>query len=114
MHLGNAWTAFLCWLQVRQAGGTLVLRIEDNDEQRSKPVFRSALLEDLHWLGLTWDEGPDTGGAYGPYCQQERYALYDAALEQLRHHERLYPCYCRRLARLTQESIPYMMVIAIR
>ena len=106
MHFGNAWTAFLCWLQVRQAGGTLVLRIEDNDEQRSKPVFRSALLEDLHWLGLTWDEGPDTGGAYGPYCQQERYALYDAALEQLRHHERLYPCYCSR-ARLQAIGAPH-------
>lgn len=106
MHLGNAWTAFLCWLQVRQAGGTLVLRIEDNDEQRSKPVFRSALLEDLHWLGLIWDEGPDTGGAYGPYCQQKRYALYDAALEQLRHYERLYPCYCSR-ARLQAIGAPH-------
>lgn len=106
MHLGNAWTAFLCWLQVRQAGGTLVLRMEDNDEQRSKPVFRSALLEDLYWLGLTWDEGPDIGGTYGPYRQQKRYALYDAALEQLRHYERLYPCYCSR-ARLQAIGAPH-------
>ncbi len=106
MHLGNAWTAFLCWLQIRQAGGTLVLRIEDNDEQRSKPVFRSALLEDLHWLGLHWDEGPDIGGAYGPYCQQKRYDLYDAALERLQRQEHLYPCYCSR-SRLQAIGAPH-------
>ena len=51
---GNVWSAFLAWLQVRQAGGTLVLRIEDIDEQRSKPLFTQALMEDLHWLGLDW------------------------------------------------------------
>ena len=70
IHLGNVWSAFLAWLQVRQAGGTLVLRIEDIDEQRSKPLFTQALMEDLHWLGLDWDEGPDIGGPYGPYIQR--------------------------------------------
>ena len=106
MHIGNAWTAFLCWLQVRQARGTLVLRIEDNDEQRSKDVFRAALLEDLQWLGLTWDEGPDRGGSYGPYCQQQRYEAYDAALTKLRHQHLLYPCYCSR-ARLQAIGAPH-------
>ena len=67
IHLGNVWTAFLAWLQVRQQNGTLVLRIEDIDEQRSKPVYVKALLEDLAWLGLDWDEGPGKGGSYGSY-----------------------------------------------
>lgn len=84
IHLGNVWSAFLAWLQVRQAGGTLVLRIEDIDEQRSKAVYTKALMEDLSWLGLDWDEGPDVGGPYGPYVQQERYDRYDEALDVLR------------------------------
>ena len=96
LHLGNVWSAFLAWLQVRQAGGTLVLRIEDIDEQRSKAVYTKALMEDLSWLGLTWDEGPDVGGPYGPYIQQERYDRYDEALDVLREKGLLYPCYCSR------------------
>ena len=96
IHLGNVWSAFLAWLQVRQAGGTLVLRIEDIDEQRSKAVYTKALMEDLSWLGLTWDEGPDVGGPYGPYIQQERYDRYDEALAVLREKGLLYPCYCSR------------------
>ena len=96
IHLANVWSALLAWLQVRQAGGTLVLRIEDIDEQRSKPIYTQALMEDLHWLGLNWDEGPDVGGPYGPYIQQERYDRYDAALEKLHKAGLLYPCYCSR------------------
>ena len=106
MHLGNAWTAFLCWLQVRQAGGTLVLRMEDVDEQRSKTEFAEALMRDLQWLGLTWDEGPDRGGPAGPYMQQERYALYDGALSALQRGGLLYPCYCSR-ARLQAIGAPH-------
>ena len=97
IHLGNVWSAFLAWLQARQAGGTLVLRIEDIDEQRSKPIFTQALMEDLHWLGLDWDEGPDIGGPYGPYIQQERYDRYAAALDTLKTAGLLYPCYCLSL-----------------
>lgn len=96
IHLGNVWTAFLAWLQVRQAGGTLVLRIEDIDEQRSKVVFERALLEDLQWLGLDWDEGPHKGGSCGPYVQQQRYAYYDQLLTRLQGQDLLYPCYCTR------------------
>ncbi len=106
LHLGNVWTAFLCWLQVRQQGGKLILRIEDNDEQRSKELFRQAFLEDLTWLGLLWDEGPDTGGPAGPYTQQERYAVYAAALRQLQERGLLYPCYCTR-ARLQSIGAPH-------
>ena len=94
IHLGNVWTAFLAWLQVRQQKGTLILRIEDIDEQRSKPEYTQALLEDLAWLGLDWDEGPGKGGPYGPYIQQERYSLYEKALQELQAKHLLYPCYC--------------------
>ena len=96
----------MCWLQVRQAGGTLVLRMEDVDEQRSKKEFADALMRDLQWLGLTWDEGPDRGGSSGPYTQQERYNLYDAALSALQRGGLLYPCYCSR-ARLQAIGAPH-------
>ena len=70
--------------------------LKDIDEQRSKVVYTKALMEDLSWLGLTWDEGPDVGGPYGPYIQQERYDHYEKALEELREKGLLYPCYCSR------------------
>lgn len=106
IHLGNVWTAFLAWLQVRQQKGTLILRIEDIDEQRSKPEYTQALLEDLAWLGLDWDEGPGKGGTYGPYIQQERYSLYEKALQELQAKHLLYPCYCSR-ARLQAIGAPH-------
>lgn len=106
IHLGNVWTAFLAWLQVRQQKGTLILRIEDIDEQRSKPEYTQALLEDLAWLGLDWDEGPGKGGPYGPYIQQERYSLYEKALQELQAKHFLYPCYCSR-ARLQAIGAPH-------
>lgn len=106
IHLGNVWTAFLAWLQVRQQKGTLILRIEDIDEQRSKPEYTQALLEDLAWLGLDWDEGPGKGGPYGPYIQQKRYSLYEKALQELQAKHLLYPCYCSR-ARLQAIGAPH-------
>lgn len=106
IHLGNVWTALLCWLQVRQAGGTLVLRIEDVDEQRSKKIYEQALLEDLSWLGLSWDEGPDKNGPCQPYVQQQRYAFYEAAIRTLQQHGLIYPCYCTR-ARLQAMGAPH-------
>lgn len=106
IHLGNVWTAFLAWLQVRQQKGTLILRIEDIDEQRSKPEYTQALLEDLAWLGLDWDKGPGKGGPYGPYIQQERYSLYEKALQELQAKHLLYPCYCSR-ARLQAIGAPH-------
>lgn len=106
IHLGNVWTAFLAWLQVRQQKGTLILRIEDIDEQRSKSEYTQALLEDLAWLGLDWDEGPGKGGPYGPYIQQERYSLYEKALQELQAKHLLYPCYCSR-ARLQAIGAPH-------
>lgn len=96
MHLGNAWTALLAWLQVRAAGGTMVLRMEDLDPDRSRPAYAAALQEDLCWLGLDWDEGPDVGGAYGPYCQSVRAEFYREAFEGLASAGLTYPCYCTR------------------
>lgn len=96
IHLGNVWTALLAWLQVRAAGGVMVLRIEDLDPERSRPAYVEQLMSDMQWLGLDWDEGPDVGGPYGPYRQDERRAMYQAALERLAAKELIYPCYCTR------------------
>lgn len=96
IHLGNVWTALLAWLQVRAAGGTMVLRIEDLDPDRSRPAYIEGLIADMKWLGLDWDEGPDSGGKYAPYCQGQRRDLYQAALERLAAAGLVYPCYCTR------------------
>ncbi len=92
LHLGNARTALLAWLAARAGGDAFVMRIEDLDPQRSRPEHERAILEDLRWLGLDWDEGPDVGGPHGPYRQSERFDLYAAALERLD----TYPCTCTR------------------
>ncbi len=96
LHLGNAWAFLLAWLFARQAGGTLVLRMEDIDPARSRPEFAQGILRDLAWLGLDWDEGPDSGGPYGPYTQSQRLGRYAAALETLAGKGHTYPCYCTR------------------
>ncbi len=92
LHLGNARTALLAWLDVRSRGGRLVLRIEDNDFTRARPELEARIYRDLAWLGLDWDEGPDVGGAFGPYRQSERDGGYAAALAQLGS----YVCTCTR------------------
>jgi len=66
LHVGNARTAFFNWLFARQSGGTMVLRIEDTDVERSEARYEDQLIADLKWLGLDWDEGPDLGGPYVP------------------------------------------------
>ncbi|CAA7601839.1 Glutamate-tRNA ligase [Acididesulfobacillus acetoxydans] len=101
MHLGNAWTAFLAWLQVRRAQGRLVLRIEDLDLERTRPEFYRGIMEDLLWLGLDWDEGPFPGerevrGSFGPYYQSQREEFYRAALAELQAQGLVYPCFCSR------------------
>lgn len=84
MHLGNVFTALLAWLSVRSQGGRLLLRIEDLDPDRSKPEFIDAIYEDLHWLGLDWDEEMPR--------QSTRAAVYAQAFDRLP----VYPCYCSR------------------
>jgi glutamyl-tRNA synthetase len=100
LHLGHArtfWTAYERARANRSAGGgILVLRDEDLDIQRARADYAAAMLEDLRWLGITWQEGPDADGAFAPYRQSERYALYRAAWEQLRAGGWIYPCTCSR------------------
>lgn len=94
LHLGNARTAFFSHLWARKTGGRFILRIEDTDVERSQPRFRDELVTDLGWLGLDWDEGPDVGGASGPYLQSERGAVYREMFAKFDSGERVYPCYC--------------------
>lgn len=96
LHLGNLSSSLLAHIQARQAEGRLVLRIEDIDTPRCVDGAESLIIEDLRWLGLRWDEGPDVGGPAAPYRQSERTALYDAALATLRERDLVYPCFCSR------------------
>src|SRR5574340_967260 len=96
LHLGALRTALLAWLLARAATGAFILRIEDLDTPRVRPGAAQRMLDDLRWLGLDWDEGPDVGGAYGPYVQSARQAIYLGELARLRAVGLLYPCYCTR------------------
>lgn len=94
LHVGNARTALFSAFLAARAGGVFILRIEDTDAERSHPALEEALLEDLRWLGLRWQEGPDVGGAHGPYRQSERGAHYEAQIDKLAQRELTYPCFC--------------------
>jgi glutamyl-tRNA synthetase len=107
LHIGNVRTALIAWLQMRQAGGTFVLRIEDIDRPRSRPEWAEQIVNDLRWLGLDWDEGPDVGGPYAPYAQSSRGMLYAEALDRLERDGRLYPCFCSRAELLAVASAPH-------
>lgn len=91
IHLGNAWSFWAAWLAAKSRGGSCVLRLEDIDPARAKPEYTGALLRDLSWLGISWDNEP------GPlFRQSERADAYDGALELLRAKGVVYPCYCTR------------------
>jgi glutamyl-tRNA synthetase len=94
LHVGGARTALYNWLFARHHGGVFILRIEDTDVDRSKPELETAILESMRWLGLTWDEGPEVGGACGPYRQSERQARYREVVVQLEQSGAAYPCFC--------------------
>jgi glutamyl-tRNA synthetase len=109
LHLGHARTFWIAWRRARAAGGTLVFRNEDLDQQRSRPQYVSAMYEDLRWLGLDWDEGPNislqsgksgqpgnSGGPFAPYSQSLRRNFYVAAWSKLRDSGFIYPCTCSR------------------
>lgn len=95
-HLGNARTYLLAYWSARKSGARLILRIEDVDSPRVKPWAIDQAIEDLRWLGIDWDEGPDVGGPSGPYIQTQRQALYRSALHRLIDDNRVYPCVCTR------------------
>ncbi len=94
VHVGNARTALFNWLFARHHQGQFILRIEDTDVERSRAEYESQLLDDLRWLGLDWDEGPDRGGPYGPYRQSERRELYGKFARQLIEAGQAYYCFC--------------------
>jgi glutamyl-tRNA synthetase len=106
-HLGNARTYLLAWLSARSSGGRVIARIEDIDSPRVKPWAMQQALEDLRWLGLDWDEGPDVGGPCGPYLQTQRTASYRAALERLIAAGHVYPCVCTRSDIAAAASAPH-------
>ncbi|KAJ9147103.1 hypothetical protein P3X46_029305 [Hevea brasiliensis] len=94
LHVGGARTALFNYLFARSNGGKFVLRIEDTDLERSSKQSEEAVLRDLSWLGLDWDEGPDVGGDYGPYRQSERNSLYKQYAEKLLESGLVYRCFC--------------------
>jgi nondiscriminating glutamyl-tRNA synthetase len=114
--VGNARTALFNWLFAKHYGGRFILRIEDTDQERTSRIFERNLLEDLKWLSLYWDEGPEKGGEFGPYHQIERLPLYSTYLKKLIADERVYPCYCteeeleaERLTLLSMKMMPRYM-----
>lgn len=96
LHIGGARTALFNYLYARKLGGTLVLRIEDTDRERSTPQAIQAIVDGLRYLGLEWDEGPEKGGDYGPYFQSERLPRYTRFGEQLLRDGKAYRCFCSR------------------
>ena len=96
LHVGHARTFWTAYERAREAGGVLVMRMEDLDPDRSRAVYAEAALEDLRWLGIRWQEGPDVGGLYAPYAQSERRPIYLAAWRKLLLGGFIYPCRCSR------------------
>ncbi len=94
LHLGNVRAALLSALFAEKNQGTFILRIEDTDQTRSEDKFADLLQEDLHWLGIHWQEGPGVEGPNGPYWQSQRHAIYARYYQQLEESGRAYPCFC--------------------
>ncbi|MEW5802411.1 MAG: glutamate--tRNA ligase [bacterium] len=94
LHIGNARTALFNWLFARHYGGTFILRIEDTDTERHVDQAEGLIIQDLQWMGLDWDEGPDKGGPHGPYRQSDRLGIYQSYAQKLMEVGRAYHCYC--------------------
>lgn len=94
LHVGGARTAIYNWAFARNAGGTLILRIDDTDPERSTAENTAQILRSLRWLGIDWDEGPQIGGHFGPYFQTQRAENYARALETMKTNGSAYPCFC--------------------
>ncbi len=95
-HVGTAYVALFNYALARKNNGQFILRIEDTDRERSNSASERMIFDALHWLGLSWDEGPDVGGPFGPYRQSERFALYREHAERLVAKGAAYPCFCTR------------------
>jgi glutamyl-tRNA synthetase len=107
LHVGNARTALLAWLQARAAGGAFVMRVEDLDAGRVRPGVMQTQLDELRWLGLEWEEGPDVGGPHAPYVQSARIARYEEALRRLAPRGLLFACTCSRRDIAAAASAPH-------
>src|SRR5262245_10233230 len=94
LHVGNARTALFNWLASHGRQGVFILRIEDTDVERSTRESEAAILTDLRWMGLTWDEGVEMGGHVGPYRQSERLGIYADHARQLLASDKTYYCFC--------------------
>jgi glutamyl/glutaminyl-tRNA synthetase len=120
LHVGHARTFWTTYSRAREAGGTLVMRMDDLDSERSRSEFAEAALEDLRWLGIRWQEGPGAsgpdksgnGGPYGPYLQSKRHSLYEHAWRKLLRCGYLYPCRCTRKDLASAASAPHEGVLA--
>jgi glutamyl-tRNA synthetase len=107
LHIGNARTALFNFLFAKRHHGTFVLRIEDTDSERSTDTSMDQIMEDLQWLGVTWDEGPDQNGPAGPYRQSQRLSIYREFADRLFQEGKSYKCFCseERLEKLRKEQL---------
>lgn len=107
LHIGNARTALFNFLFANHHQATFILRIEDTDVERSTDASVEQIFEDLQWLGIRWNEGPDLGGPKGPYRQSERVSLYQEHMERLFRESKVYKCFCspERLESLRKEQV---------
>jgi nondiscriminating glutamyl-tRNA synthetase len=96
LHVGGARTALFNWLFTRNRGGEFILRIEDTDFDRSADKYIDRIISAMKWLGLDWDEGPETGGPYAPYYQSKRLNVYEEVIEKLKKKDKVYRCYCTK------------------
>jgi len=112
LHIGGARTALYNWLFARHYNGKFILRIENTDVLRSREDFTLSIIQNLKWLGLNWDEGPEVGGEYGPYLQSERLHIYKSFANRLLAEGKAYLCYCsaeelkRRKKQMQEAKIP--------
>ena len=107
LHLGSAAAGLVAWLLARSAGASFVLRVEDIDTPRVVRGMVERQLDDLRWLGIDWDEGPDVGGPFAPYAQSERVDLYEEALADLARRGLIYLCDCSRAEVTRVASAPH-------
>ena len=107
LHVGHARTFWTASQRARAAGGTLVMRMEDLDPDRCRAIYADAALEDLRWLGIRWQEGPDVGGPFAPYVQSERRDLYLTVWRTLLQRGCLFPCRCSRKDLAAALSAPH-------
>ena len=107
LHVGHARTFWTAFERARDAGGTLVMRIDDLDPERSQSIYAKGSMDDLRWMGISWQEGPDVGGPFAPYLQSERKSVYFEAWRKLLRGGFLFPCRCSRRDLEAALNAPY-------